>query len=129
VKWTEICKPKKDGGLGIRDLRLVNLSLLAKWRWRLLLDGEELWKGVVVARYGEDVLGNERLDSTLFRNGCSSWWKDLCGSDKGVGWFAQAAVKKMGSGNTIKFWKMFGLVINHLNIVSQDSSTFQHNMI
>jgi hypothetical protein len=66
VKWTEICKPKKDGGLGIRDLRLVNLSLLAKWRWRLLLDGEELWKGVVVARYGEDVLGNARLDSTLF---------------------------------------------------------------
>jgi hypothetical protein len=32
VKWVDICKPKKEGGLGIRDLRLVNLSLLAKWR-------------------------------------------------------------------------------------------------
>jgi hypothetical protein len=69
------------------------------------LDGEELWKSVVVARYGEEVLGNVRLDATLLRNGCSSWWKGLCGLDKGVGWFAQVAVKKMGSGNTIKFWK------------------------
>jgi hypothetical protein len=32
VKWTEICKTKKVGGLGMKDLRLMNLSLLAKWR-------------------------------------------------------------------------------------------------
>jgi mannosylglycoprotein endo-beta-mannosidase len=30
VKWEDICKPKIEGGLGIKDLRLVNLSLLAK---------------------------------------------------------------------------------------------------
>lgn len=32
VKWSKVCQPKEKGGLGIRDIRLVNLSLLAKWR-------------------------------------------------------------------------------------------------
>jgi hypothetical protein len=31
VKWADIYKPKMDRGLGVRDLHLVNLSLLAKW--------------------------------------------------------------------------------------------------
>jgi hypothetical protein len=30
VKWDVICRPKKEGGLGVRDLRLVNISLLSK---------------------------------------------------------------------------------------------------
>jgi hypothetical protein len=30
VKWDVICRPKSEGGLGVRDLRLVNISLLSK---------------------------------------------------------------------------------------------------
>jgi hypothetical protein len=37
VKWEDVCRPKEEAGLGIRDLRIVNMSLLAKWRWKLLL--------------------------------------------------------------------------------------------
>jgi hypothetical protein len=40
VKWKEVCKPKSQGGLGVRDVGKVNLSLLIKWRWKLL-QGEE----------------------------------------------------------------------------------------
>ncbi|GAU23240.1 hypothetical protein TSUD_172690 [Trifolium subterraneum] len=105
VKWSDICKTKKDGGLGIKDLRLVNLSLLAKWRWKLLMEGGDVWKNVLVAKYGEGVLGNTRLDSMSLGNGCSVWWTDLCRLDRGAGWFNQVAIKKMGCGNTIKFWK------------------------
>jgi len=36
VKWKKICQPRSKGGLGVRDVKLVNLSLLAKWKWRLL---------------------------------------------------------------------------------------------
>jgi hypothetical protein len=36
VKWSDVCKPRKEAGLGIKDIRLVNTSLLAKWRWKLL---------------------------------------------------------------------------------------------
>jgi hypothetical protein len=61
IKWPAICKPKKEGGLGIKDLRLMNCSLLAKWRWKLLTVSNEWWKNVISARYGDNVLGKVRL--------------------------------------------------------------------
>jgi hypothetical protein len=70
VKWTDICKPKQEGGVGIRDIRLVNLSLLAKWRWKLLTNDDEVWKNLIVAKYGEHVLGNVRLETTLGSLNC-----------------------------------------------------------
>jgi hypothetical protein len=44
VRSKSVCQHKVNGGLGVRDVRVLNVSLLAKWRWRLL-DGEvTLWK-------------------------------------------------------------------------------------
>jgi len=52
VKWEAVCQQKSKGGLGVKDIRVMNMSLLAKWRWRLL-DGENtLWKEVVDEKYG-----------------------------------------------------------------------------
>jgi hypothetical protein len=53
LKWRVVCQEKKKGGLGVRDLNVVNLSLLLKWKWRLLQnDDTALWKDVIVAKYG-----------------------------------------------------------------------------
>jgi hypothetical protein len=105
VKWADMCKPKIEGGLGIRDLRLVNLSLLAKWRWKLLTNGDEVWKNVIVAKYGVLSLGNVRVDATVRGSLSSTWWKDLCRLDNGVGWLNQVTRKKVESGNSTKFWE------------------------
>jgi hypothetical protein len=35
VKWLKIYKPLKKGGLGIHDLRKMNLSCLCKWWWNI----------------------------------------------------------------------------------------------
>ena len=35
VKWEKICKRKRKGGLGIKNLRKMNISLLCKWWWKL----------------------------------------------------------------------------------------------
>ncbi|XP_042477679.1 uncharacterized protein LOC122059038 [Macadamia integrifolia] len=35
VKWDALCKPKKEGGLGIRRLRDTNKALLGKLVWRM----------------------------------------------------------------------------------------------
>jgi hypothetical protein len=35
VKWIKVCKSKRKGGLGIKDIRKMNLSLLCKWWWKL----------------------------------------------------------------------------------------------
>jgi hypothetical protein len=104
VKWSEICKPKKEGGLGIKDLRLMNKSLLAKWRWKLLMCEDELWKNVLVAKYGNNVIGNTCLNEENARAGASVWWRDICKVDSGIGWFSHAASKKIGRGNHTVFW-------------------------
>lgn len=30
VKWNDVCRPEKKGGLGVNELRLVNFTLLSK---------------------------------------------------------------------------------------------------
>lgn len=35
IKWEIICKSKKKGGLGIKNLRKMNINLLCKWWWKL----------------------------------------------------------------------------------------------
>jgi len=39
VKWENICRSKRRGGLGIKDSLKFNKALLGKWKWRL--DSEE----------------------------------------------------------------------------------------
>lgn len=51
VKWYDVCKPKKDGGLGVRVFHVVNLSLLTKWRWCLLSGVSGLRVNILVSRY------------------------------------------------------------------------------
>lgn len=40
VKWSSLCKPKSDVGLGFKPLKLMNQALLGKWLWRIG-DGSE----------------------------------------------------------------------------------------
>jgi len=52
VSWSVVCQPKCEGGLGVRDLRQVNLALLAKWRLRYLVGDGGIWRDIISARYG-----------------------------------------------------------------------------
>jgi hypothetical protein len=46
VNWETMCTPKIQGGLGILDLRCMNVSLLTKWVWKLESQ-EGLWQSLV----------------------------------------------------------------------------------
>ena len=52
VNWTIVCMGKKDGGLGIKKLHILNKALLGKWSWRFVSKRESFWKKVVARKYG-----------------------------------------------------------------------------
>ncbi|RVW54896.1 hypothetical protein CK203_071540 [Vitis vinifera] len=51
VSWKVICAAKKDGGLGIRSLAILNKALLGKWLWRFANENESLWKQIISRKY------------------------------------------------------------------------------
>lgn len=41
-----------EGGLGIKSLKCNNKALLGKWLWRFGIERDNLWRKVIVAKYG-----------------------------------------------------------------------------
>lgn len=70
-------------------LRVSNLSLLAKWRLRLINEGRSLWKDVLVARYGETILSRVYWGGFSPPANPSKWWRDIINLDDWGGrhWF------------------------------------------
>nr|CAN77770.1 hypothetical protein VITISV_044337 [Vitis vinifera] len=54
VNWEVVCADKNKGGLGLRKLALLNKALLGKWIWRFAFDKDNLWKQVIMAKYGQE---------------------------------------------------------------------------
>jgi hypothetical protein len=107
VKWSVVCKERKKGGLGVRDIRIVNLSLLAKWRWRIILPGRPLWKEVLIAKYGDQIIHQVEWANISFPSIVSSWWRSIMGLDKvvvGKNWLMEVIRRKMGNGASTLFW-------------------------
>uniref|UniRef100_A0A0D3E306 Reverse transcriptase domain-containing protein n=1 Tax=Brassica oleracea var. oleracea TaxID=109376 RepID=A0A0D3E306_BRAOL len=43
IAWSDVCKPKEEGGLGLRDLEEVNKVSCLKLIWRILSARSSLW--------------------------------------------------------------------------------------
>ncbi|KAE8671439.1 hypothetical protein F3Y22_tig00111952pilonHSYRG00040 [Hibiscus syriacus] len=64
VKWAEVCKPKNEGGLRVRNLNFMNIALLEKWSWRFANERNS-WRAVVNNYFKQDPFGSN------FRSLCS----------------------------------------------------------
>ncbi|KAE8709071.1 hypothetical protein F3Y22_tig00110332pilonHSYRG00843 [Hibiscus syriacus] len=49
LAWSSICKPKRKGGLGFRDLRAFNMALLGKQVWHLFQQYQSLMSRVLAS--------------------------------------------------------------------------------
>ncbi|KAM0921778.1 hypothetical protein ACQ4PT_006701 [Festuca glaucescens] len=48
VAWHLVCQPKSLGGLGLHNLRWVNVALRTRWLWLQRTDGSKPWLGLDV---------------------------------------------------------------------------------
>jgi hypothetical protein len=72
VRWSKICKAKKKGGLGVKDLRKMNVSLLWKWWWKLEHE-TGIWQRLVAAKY----VHGKPIGTIKHRLDDSPIWSDL----------------------------------------------------
>lgn len=112
VKWDKICKHKKKGGLGIKDIRKMNISLLCKWWWKLECE-DDLWQQIIHFKYlnGKQVCTVKRgqTDSTM--------WSDLL---KIRDVYLQGRQLNVGNGKRTLFWKDAWLFDKPTNLVFPD---------
>jgi len=95
-----VCQQKKNGGIGIKDVRVMNVCLLAKWRWRLLDEENALWKDVLEEKYGPCKECLLEGGGTSWLRFTSVWWKDVVKLDDfgSLGWFNGEILRKVGNG-------------------------------
>lgn len=105
VRWDSLSMRKEYGGLGVKRLREFNIALLGKWCWRLLLERDDLWRKVLVARYGVEDGGLEDGGRS-----CSSWWREIVRIRDGIGeggegWFGSCVRRRVEDGADTDFWR------------------------
>jgi hypothetical protein len=99
VSWSMVCIPTREGGLGIRNLRLFNKALLGKWLWRYEHEKEALWRSVVDAKFGSLQAGWCSLDPPGSYG--VGLWKFI---RKGWSLFRRHTKLIVGNGSRISFW-------------------------
>jgi hypothetical protein len=97
VKWDIVCKANKKGGLGLKDLRKMNVSLLCKWWW-LLESGEGIWQDIVNLKY----VKNYPICDTTSKMNDSPLWRDLM---KVRYIYLRGRRYKVNNGRNASFWK------------------------
>lgn len=90
----------------MRNVKLVNLSLLAKWKWRLLQEEQPLWKRVLEDKYGDHVRGLVPSEVGRWPRFTSLWWRNLMNLEDGMRelWFSNRVRRKVSNGGTTSFW-------------------------
>jgi hypothetical protein len=69
-RW--ICKPKKKGGLGLKELTRFNISLMCKWWWKIE-SGTGPWQQFMKIKY----LRDSGVFYSKNRPGDSPLWSDM----------------------------------------------------
>jgi hypothetical protein len=73
MAWEDLMKPKGQGGIGFRDLRVFNQALLARQAWRLIQFPDSLCARVLKAKY----YPQRELIDTVFLGDASPTWRAI----------------------------------------------------
>ncbi|KAL2246927.1 UNVERIFIED_CONTAM: hypothetical protein Sindi_2545000 [Sesamum indicum] len=98
VAWKEICKPKEEGGLGLKDMGTLNRSLMCKKLCEVIrCDRTSIW--VEWLRHGR--LRDDSIWSIPENRGPWGWRKML----RLRGWLRSVVEYRIGDGSDFFLWK------------------------
>nr|BAE79385.1 unnamed protein product [Ipomoea batatas] len=97
VNWAEICKPRNEGGLGLRMARDFNRAFLTKMAWQIFSNIDKLWVKVLREKY----VKNADFLHLQSQSNCSWGWRSIM---KGKDVLAGAIKWNVGNGRKINFW-------------------------
>jgi hypothetical protein len=94
LSWETMIKPKKEGGLGFRDIHAFNIAMMSKQAWRLLQKPDSLCSRVLQAKYYP---GCTCLEAQA-RPGISYSWRSILG---GVELLKKGLIWRVGDGENL----------------------------
>ncbi|XP_042488955.1 uncharacterized protein LOC122069075 [Macadamia integrifolia] len=95
VKWESVCKPKEEGGLGIRRLRDTNMAMLCKLVWRIKHE-KSAANSFLRARFvKKDGSFNRGCRPSSIALGIRKVWKTVEANERWI----------IGRGDLANFWK------------------------
>lgn len=89
--------PKKDGGLGFRDLHVFNRAMLARQAWRLANAPNSLCARVLSAKY----YPSGQIIRAVPKDGMSYSWRSIL---KGVQLLREGVIWRIGNGEKVNIW-------------------------
>lgn len=97
-----------EWGLCVKDVDVMNMALLNKWKWGILKDQNATWKKILSSRY-ENIENKVSVGrSSVLNSSDSIWWRDLVLVDSSIipveNRFISAVRCTMGYGNDTTFW-------------------------
>jgi hypothetical protein len=72
AKWSILCQPKDQGGIGILDLNTMNRTLLSKWLYKFLTS-DGMWQQLLRNKH----IGSKSLAQVEWKIGDSHFWSCL----------------------------------------------------
>ena len=73
VSWKSLMKIKEEGGLGLRDPKVLNKVLGEKLWWRWMRRGNDLWKKIWTQKYNMPATTVEILRMEETPKGSTIW--------------------------------------------------------
>ena len=71
LNWDTIARTREQGGLGIKKVHQMNLAMLVKIGWRLIVETESLWAKVIRGKYIREEMNTSKF--TKKQNSSNAW--------------------------------------------------------
>jgi hypothetical protein len=97
-RWELLTRPKLQGGIGFRDLRMFNLAMLGKQGWRLIENPDSLCARVLKGRYFHDT---DFLTASRKKHASHTWRAILEGREI----LKKGLIRRIGDGSTTDIWR------------------------